>query len=75
MERPSNEELKELLNGPWLSVKDIQRIYLMNEKSCRKMFKEAKQKALDDNYFVPTSRPAVVPTKCIRELYPIAIGR
>lgn len=75
MERPSNEELKELLKGPWLSVKDLRKIYLLNEKACRKMFNTAKAKAIEDNYFVPACRPAVVPTACVKELYPISIGR
>lgn len=73
--RTDPEEIKELLKGPWLSVKDIQKIYSINEKACRKMFNQAKEKALEDNYFVPNSRPALVPTKCVRDLYPIAISR
>lgn len=68
----NNEEIRELLKGPWLSVKDIKKIYLINEKACRKMFNKAKSKAIEDNYFVPNSRPAVVPTRCVKELYPIA---
>lgn len=65
------EKIKELLKKPWLTHADMYAIYPCGEGACRDMFNKARIKAIDENYFVPVTRPAVVPTECVISLFPI----
>lgn len=62
---------KILLKKPWLTVKDIYSIYPVGMCYSREMFKKAKEKAILEKWFIPVSRPQVVPTKHVLDLYPI----
>lgn len=71
MERATPNEAKELLKKPWLNRKDIYAIYPVGRERARLMMNEAREKAIEENYFVPISRPPVVPTECVLELFPL----
>lgn len=69
------ELMKLTLKKPWLTVKDIQIIYMVGTDTARGMFKKAYEKAINENWFIPVTRPRLVPTPQVLELFPIKGAR
>lgn len=63
--------IKELLRKPWLNTKELRMIYPVGKETALKMMRQAKEKAINENWFIPVARPPVVPTQCVMELFPL----
>lgn len=55
----------------WLTREEMREIYPCGRDQISKMFNQAKEKAIEEDYFIPICRPPVVPTEVVLELFPI----
>lgn len=65
------EEIKSVVKKPWLTVSDMKVIYPCGRTMLYEMFRNAKVKAIDENYYIPVCKPPVVPTEIVLKLYPV----
>lgn len=61
----------ELLDKPYLTIKDVKEIANVGYKSASEIVKQARDKAIEDNYLLPRTNKIIAPTKIIRELLKI----
>lgn len=61
----------ELLDKPYLSIKDIQEVAGIGYKAASEIIKEAIVLAEERNYLLPQTYKLIAPTKIVRELLKI----
>lgn len=61
----------ELLDKPYLSIKDVQEIANIGYKAAGVIVKIARAKAIEENYLLPITNKLIAPTKLVRELLKI----
>ena len=75
MKQNVSESVKETLKKSWLTRQDIRVIYPVGRDTASKMFNKALDKAINENWFIPVTRPRLVPTPQVLELFPIKGAR
>ncbi len=58
---------EEILNQIYVNTNDILQLLPIGKTQALKVAKELRQKAIDQNYFIPMSKKILVPTKVLRK--------